>query len=186
MGGEEGYTNTHTHTHTHTPWHGDLIKIFLTFYKRKAGCKVTFLYFLLLIADFTENFWWHNELYLVVYSNFAPQRGQSLSPRQRLTTWRISKHSARSENHTKPINRLRGQNPGIFSYSNTWKHGRTEQLHDMSTVCYSISLILTTTLGENLLAFPRVSVYIHFLRMPRAFPTLLSSCQFRITLSTNA
>jgi len=56
----------------------------------------------------------------------------------------------------------------------------------MSTVYYSISLILTTTLGENLLAFPSISVYIPFLRMPRAFASLLSSCEFRTTLSTNA
>jgi len=88
------------------------------------GCKVTFLYFLLLAANFTQNSWWHNEVYLVVYSKFAPHRRQSLSPWQRRTTWRISKHSARSENHTKPINRFRGQNPGIL-FSNTWKHGRT-------------------------------------------------------------
>jgi len=66
---------------------------------------------------FTENSWWPNKVYLVIYSKFAPH----LSP----TTWRISKHSARSENHTKPINRFSGQNPGIFLYSNTWKHGRT-------------------------------------------------------------
>jgi len=51
----------------------------------------------------------------------------------------------------------------------------------MSTVYYSISLILTTTLGENLLAFPRISVYIPFMRMPWVFASLISSCEF-ITL----
>lgn len=81
--------------------------------------------FLLLIADFTENSWWHNEVYLVVYSKFAPHRGNSLSAWKWLTTWRVSKHSARPENHRKTINKLRGQNPGIFLYSNTWKNGRT-------------------------------------------------------------
>lgn len=86
-------------TRTHTPWHGDLL---------------TFLYFLLLIEDFTDNSWWHNELYLEVYSKFAPYREHSLSPWKWWTTWRISKHYARSENHRKTINRPRGQNPGIF------------------------------------------------------------------------
>jgi len=143
----------------------------------KAGCKVTFLYFLLLIADFTENSWWHNELYLVVYSKFAPHRGHSLSPWKWLTTWRILKHSDRSEDHRKTINRLRGQNPGIFYILTRGSAAEHQQLH-MPTVYYSFSLILTTTLGENVLAFPRISVYISFLLMPRAFASLFSSCEF--------
>ena len=94
--------------------------------KESVKYKVTFLYFLLLIADFTENSWWHHELYLVVYSYFAPHRGQSLSPWQWINNLAYFKTFCLFWESYETHQQISRAKSWDFLYSNTWKHDRAK------------------------------------------------------------